>query len=120
MNARIFTFVLKLARGLACNCIFPHTPCSLSDSRNKEILKQYDLMPDQPTKFEYVYCNMLVRVPKGQRAFHKIKRACKGNNVDGPAANGGMNNFGNLIISDNFQPSKRPSSSPKHGTRGYQ
>ena len=56
----------QAVRSSACSCSLSH---NLTDSHNKKILKQYDLVPHQSMSTDFVRCNILV--PKKQRIPHK-------------------------------------------------
>ena len=56
----------QAVRSSACSCSLSH---NLTDSHNKKILKQYDLVPHQSMSTDFVRCNILV--PKEQRALHE-------------------------------------------------
>ena len=56
----------QAVQGSVCNCSLSH---NLTDSHNKQILKQFDLVPHQSMSTEFVRCNILV--PKDQKIFAK-------------------------------------------------
>ena len=56
----------QAVRSSACSCSLSH---NLTDSHNKKILKQYDLVPHQSMSTDFVRCNILV--PKEQRVLHE-------------------------------------------------
>ncbi|KAL9987965.1 hypothetical protein ACROYT_G002352 [Oculina patagonica] len=56
----------KTVRGSSCKCTLSH---NLTDSHNKNILKQYDLAPHQRMSVDFVRCSVLV--PNKQKHFRK-------------------------------------------------
>ena len=56
----------QAVQGSVCNCSLSH---NLIDSHNKQILKQFDLVPHQSMSTEFVRCNIVV--PKDQKIFSK-------------------------------------------------
>ena len=56
----------QAVRSSACSCSLSH---NLTNSHNKKILKQYDLVPHQSMSTDFVRCNILV--PKEQRVLHE-------------------------------------------------
>ena len=56
----------QAVRGSVCNCSLSH---HLTDSHNKQILKQFDLVPHQSMSTKFVRCNILV--PTDQKIFGK-------------------------------------------------
>ena len=75
----------QAVQGSVCNCSLSH---NLTDSHNKQILKQFDLVPHQSMSTEFVRCNILV--PKDQKVFSK---GGKQSSTCGQASTGIMSNL---------------------------
>ena len=95
----------KMVGGSSCHCALSH---NLTDSHNKKILKQYDLIPHQSMKAAFVHCSILV--VEEQRFFDKDKSSNTVTVVETPASTAAVNNLSNPIKSVNVQPlAKKPS-----------
>ena len=91
----------QAVQGSVCNCSLSH---NLTDSHNKRILKQFDLVPHQSMSTKFVRCNILV--PKDRKIFAK---GGKQSSTSGQASTGIMSN-----LVDSFTPSTALSD----GTKG--
>jgi len=60
----------KVIRGLPCDCALSH---NITDSHNKKILKQYDLVQHQSMRIAFV--RSIILVPEEQRIFGKYERS---------------------------------------------
>ena len=74
----------QTVQGSVCKCSLSH---NLTDSHNKQILKQFDLVPHQSMSTEFVRCNILV--PKDQKIFAE---GGKQSSTCGQASTGIMSN----------------------------
>ena len=90
----------QAVQGSVCNCSLSH---NLTDSHNKQILKQFDLVPHQSMSTKFVRCNILV--PKDQKIFAK---GGKQSSTCGEASTGIMSN-----LVDSFTPSTAVSDGTK-------
>ena len=91
----------EAVQGSVCNCSLSH---NLTDSHNKQILKQFDLVPHQSMSTEFVRCNILV--PKAQKIFAKDR---KQSSTCGEASTGIMSNLVNSFT---------PTTALSDGTKG--
>jgi len=101
----------KVVRGSLCDCALSH---NITDSHNKKILKQYDLVPHQFVRIAFVRSSLLVL--QEQRIFGEYKRSISAAAVK-TASSPLVKNLTDLITPATAQPlaKKRPSL-PKQGT----
>ena len=99
----------NVVRGLACCCPLSH---NLTDSHNKKILKQYDLVPHQSMKVAFVISSILDL--KEQQHFGKEKGLIT-TTAAGTTSSAAVNNLSNPTTSA-VQPLTKTSSIPGQGT----
>ena len=104
----------NVVRGLTCCCAMSH---NLTDSHNKKILKQYDLVPHQSMKVAFVISSILDL--KEQQHFGKDKGLITTSSAAGTTSSAAVNNLSNPTTSA-VQPLTKTSSIPGQGTNSTQ
>ena len=105
----------KVVRGSPCDCALSH---DMTDSHNKKILKQYDLVPHQSMRIAFVRSSILVL--EEQRIFGKYERSTSAAAV-GTVSSIPVKNLTDLIAPATAQPlANRKPSLPKQGTNDVQ
>ena len=100
----------KVVRGSPCDCALSH---NITDSHNKKILKQYDLVPHQSMRIAFVRSSILVL--EEQRSFGKYERSISASAVK-TASSPHVKNFTDPITPATAQPLTKKPSLPKQGT----
>ena len=104
----------KVVQGSPCNCALSH---NITDSHNKKILKQYDLVPHQSMRIAFVRSSILV--PEKQIIFGKYERPIFASAV-GTVSSTPVKNVTDLITPAAAQPLAKKPSLPTQGPNEVQ
>ena len=107
----------KVVRGSPCDCALSH---NFTDSHNKKILKQYDLVPHQSMRIAFVRSSILVL--EEQRTFGKYERSISASAIKIKTGSSApvKNSTDDLITPTTAQPLAKKPSLPNQGTNDAQ